>query len=29
LLIPVVFPLSGKKDIRARMAMLKQKVESS
>ena len=28
LLAPIVFPLVGKKDLRARMAMLKQKVEA-
>jgi uncharacterized protein YndB with AHSA1/START domain len=29
LLLPVIFPLVGKKDLRARMAMLKSKVEAS
>lgn len=29
LMLPVLFPLIGKKDIRARMALLKSKVESS
>jgi hypothetical protein len=29
LLAPIVFPLVGKKDMRARMALLKQKVEAA
>ena len=27
-MVPIIFPLVGKKDLRARMAMLKQKVEA-
>jgi len=26
---PIIFPLLGKKDLRARMAMLKQKIEAA
>jgi hypothetical protein len=28
MMVPIIFPLLGKKDLRARMAMLKQKVEA-
>ena len=28
-MVPIIFPLVGKKDLRARMAMLKQKVEAA
>ena len=29
MMVPIIFPLVGKKDMRARMAMLKQKVEAA
>jgi hypothetical protein len=29
MMVPIIFPLVGKKDLRARMVMLKQKVEAA